>query len=69
MESMSKELFKELDRDLDGAVTFEEFYKAHYEEPPLAHDYHALHGKMLSIDFFFQKIFFPVFFLNVSLSL
>jgi len=61
MESMSKELFKELDRDLDGAVTFEEFYKAHYEEPPLAHDYHALHGKMLSIDLFSKKFIFCSF--------
>jgi len=29
---MANDLFKELDRDVDGVVSFEEFWKAHYED-------------------------------------
>jgi len=37
---MTAELFGDLDRDQDGAVTFDEFYKAHYMEPPDENDIH-----------------------------
>lgn len=43
LQEMTTELFKELDRDLDNAVSFEEFYKAHYQEPIVAHDMHEEH--------------------------
>merc|ERR1719263_1622717 len=43
LQEMTTELFKELDRDLDNTVSFEEFYKAHYQEPIVAHDMHEEH--------------------------
>ena len=38
LEEMAQELFKELDRDKDESISFDEFYKAHYEDPPHAMD-------------------------------
>lgn len=43
LESMAKELFGELDRDKDESVSFDEFYKAHYMEPPHENDFHDMH--------------------------
>lgn len=33
LEEMARELFRELDQDKNDEISFEEFFKAHYEEP------------------------------------
>merc|ERR1712127_556078 len=50
LQEMARELFRELDRDKNDEVSFEEFFKAHYEEPPMPLDYHEMHPEDHHLD-------------------